>query len=61
MTTMPLPGVTRPVRHEICSSLILHPLGESQKDPYVIVSGLGVVGGAGWQINKPIDRSMTIQ
>lgn len=43
---MPLPGVTWPVRHEVGSSLVLHPLWESQQHPYVIVGGLWAVGSA---------------
>lgn len=43
---MPLPGVTWPVRHEVGSSLVLHPLRESQQHPYVIVCGLWAVGSA---------------
>lgn len=46
MTAVPLPGVTWPVRHEIGSSLVLHPLWESQQHPDVIVGGLWAVGGA---------------
>lgn len=43
---MPLPGMTGPVRHEVSSPLVLHPLWESQQDSYIIVSGLGAIGGA---------------
>lgn len=49
MTAMPLPSVTWPVRHEVGSPLVLHPLWESQQDPYIIVGGLGAIGGAEWQ------------
>lgn len=47
MTAVPLPGVTWPVRHEVSSPFILHPLWEPQQDPYVIISGLGAIGGTG--------------
>lgn len=46
MTAMPLPGMTWPVRHEVSSPLVLHPLWESQQDPYIIVGGLRAIGGA---------------
>lgn len=46
---MPLPGMTWPVRHEVSSPLVLHPLWESQQDPYIIVGGLRAIGGAEWR------------
>lgn len=58
MTAMPLPGVTWSVRHEIGSALILHPLGESQQDPYIIVGGLRAIGRAEWQTNTSINQSV---
>lgn len=47
MTAVPLPGVTWPVRHEVRSPFVLHPLWEPQQNPYIIIGGLGAVGGAG--------------
>lgn len=47
MTAVPLPGVTWPVRHEVSSPFVLHPLWEPQQDPYIIISGLGAIGRAG--------------
>lgn len=47
MTAVPLPGVTWPVRHEVSSPFVLHPLWEPKQDPYVIIGGLGAIGGAG--------------
>lgn len=47
MTAVPLPGVTWPVRHEVSSPFVLHPLWEPQQDPYVIIGGLGAIGGTG--------------
>lgn len=46
---MPLPGMTWPVRHEVGSPLVLHPLWESKQDPYIIVCGVRAIGGAEWQ------------
>lgn len=46
MTAVPLPGVTRSVRHEIGRSLVLHPLREPQQNPDIIVCGLVIIGGA---------------
>lgn len=46
MTAMPFPGMTWPVRHEVGSTLVLHPLWESQKDPDIIVGGLRAIGRA---------------
>lgn len=43
MTAVPLPGTSWPIRHEISCALILHPLGESQQDPHIIVGGLGAI------------------
>lgn len=47
MTAVPLPGVTWPVRHEVSSPFVLHPLWEPQQDPYIIIGGLGAIGRAG--------------
>ncbi len=38
--------MTWPVRHKVGSPLVLHPLWESQQDPYIIVGGLRAIGGA---------------
>lgn len=46
MTAMPLPGMTWPVRHEVGSPLVLHPLWESQQNPHIIVGGLGAICSA---------------
>lgn len=46
MTAMPLPGMTWPVRHEVSSPFVLHPLWEPQQDPYIIIGSLGAIGGA---------------
>lgn len=47
MTAVPLPGVTWPVRHEVSSPFVLHPLWEPQQDPYIIIGGLEAIGRAG--------------
>ena len=47
MAAVPLPGVARSVRHEVGRALVLHPLGEAQENPDVVVRGLRRVGGAG--------------
>ena len=52
MTAMPLPGMTWPVRHEVGSALVFHPLRESQQDPYIIIGGLSAIGRAEWQRHK---------
>ena len=55
MTAVPLPGVTWPVRHEVSSPFVLHPLWEPQQDPYIIIGGLGAIGGArSGQKNKDV-------
>lgn len=47
MTAVPLPGVTWPVRHEVSGPFVLYPLWEPQQNPYIIIGGLGAIGGAG--------------
>lgn len=49
MTAVPFPGMTRSVRHEVSGALVLHPLWESQQDPYIIVTGLRAIGSAEWE------------
>jgi len=45
VAAVPLPGVSRFTGQEVSGSLVLHPLGEPQENPEVIVLGGG--GGAG--------------
>lgn len=59
MTAVPLPGMTWPVRHEVSSSLVLHPLWETQQDSNVVVVGLWAICRAecwtstfGWKLSK---------
>lgn len=48
MTAVPLPGMTGPVGHEVSGPFVLHPLREAQQHPYIIIRGLGAIGGAGF-------------
>lgn len=43
VAAVPLPGVAWAVGHEVGRALVLHPLGETQKDPHVVVGRLGAV------------------
>lgn len=47
VTAVPLPCMAWPVGHEVSSSLVLHPLWESEQDSYIVVGGLGAIGGTG--------------
>lgn len=48
VTAVPLPGLTWPVGHEVGGPPVLHPLRESQQDPYIVVCDIRAVGGAEW-------------
>ena len=46
MAAVPLPGVAWPAGQEVGRPLVLHPLGEPQEHPGVVVPDVTAVGGA---------------